>query len=186
MRERVLPQANFLIFFQLLCVVTNSHAQVRELWQTALTNSGFIGYTLRQATVDSFGNTFVGGSITTLDNMFNPSGLVAKFDPKGNKAWEKQIGTNAFSGIDGLDVDYQGNVFVAVRVNSHGEDRSLALVKLAPDGGELWRVNEPFVTDADVGSFLKVDAAGNVILTTILVRGLNSTEQIAEQIVSKF
>src|SRR5439155_13034243 len=114
-----------------------------------------------------------GGSSSTLAISPN-SGFIAKFDAQGGKLWEAHLGTNAFNGIDTLDVDAQGNIFLALRLDPYSEQRSLALVKLSPAGDELWRVVEHGIIQTSdpytIGSAMKVEASGSVVITSILVR----------------
>jgi hypothetical protein len=140
--------------------------------------------------IDLTGNTIVGGGMTTSPGDSLTSGFAAKFDAAGNKLWQAQIGTNAFNGIDGLDVDYEGNVFVTIRFDPNSQERILALIKLSPDGKEIWRVAQQNVMQTSepnaIGSALKVDNVGNVVETTIVMRDLDAQTRVAEQLVAKF
>jgi len=192
MKERVRKGLHFLICLQLLCVPGTLPAQVRELWRTGLTNSfiPFAAYRLRTAVIDQGANTIVGGGIATSLADSVSSGFVAKFDSQGNKVWEVQTGANAFNGIDALEVDSDGNIFVTTRLDPFSEERTLVLMKLSPEGKELWRAVEHSVMQTSdsygIGSALKVDAAGNPAVTTILISDLSSNTRVSQQLVTKF
>jgi hypothetical protein len=192
MTGRIPCRIPFLVCIQLLVALSTLHAQVRELWRTGVTNSGvpFAAYRLRTAVIDRWANTIVGGGMTTSFGYSLTSGFVTKFDSMGNRLWQAEFGTNAFNGIDALDVDDGGNVFLTIRFDPYGEQRILALIKISPDGEEMWRVAQQNVMrtseTSGVGSALKIDNAGNVFLTTILIRDLDTQTRIAEQVIAKF
>ncbi len=169
----------FLIIASLL-LAGPLHAQVRELWRSGLTNSSvlcgssfpwlcdmpFADYTTTIAAVDGDGNTLVGGVSIRSDNSFDRASFVAKFDGRGNKSWEYNIPTKTYAGVEGLASDAEGNVFISTRM-TYEEPRPLVLIKLDPDGNELWRIAE-FGASAGFGgipqSTIRVDSQGNAFL----------------------
>lgn len=167
----------------LTLVATTANAQVRELWRTGLTNgyllcrntNGTVGggcgfptvdYLTTTAAIDRDGNTLVGGITIGNPNFLDRTSLVAKFDGRGNKSWEYNIRTKAYAGVEGLATDDAGNVFFTTRI-TYEEPRPLVLIKLDPQGNELWRAVEFEVGMNSIPlSTIRVDSRGNVFLLT--------------------
>jgi hypothetical protein len=161
-----------------------SHAQVRELWRTGLTNSyllctnitGYCGvppvdYLTTTAAIDLEGSTFVGG--IRYESYFHRSAFVTKFAADGRKLWDYLPPLESWSGVECMATDAKGNLLLSSRATAQ-EPRPIILTKLDPQGNELWRVAE-YGSSAGVGgvpqSSVKVDSSGNVFLM-----GVTSTQ----------
>lgn len=155
---------------QLLC--GSSNAPIHELWSAGITNSAspFTNFIATSGCVDADGNLFIGGSLT-LEWPAEMAGFVEKYDPAGAHLWTRKFGTSAYDGIDCMASDSSGNVVILVR-EWEFPPPLLKIIKLAPDGTELWRAGETNVvagTPRSTFSAVRLDAADN-----ILVLGLRS------------
>lgn len=168
----------------LIFIATTSHAQVRELWRTGLTNSyllctnitGYCGvppvdYLTTTAAIDREGSTLVGG--IRFENYFRRSAFVTKFADDGRKLWDYLPPAESWSGVECMAADARGNLLLSSRL-TYQEPRPIILTKLDPQGNELWRVAEHGSSGGfhDVPqSSVKVDSQGNVYLM-----GVTSTQ----------
>ena len=169
------------------------HGQVRELWRSGLTNGSEpfqprTNYSVTTATVDAHGNTIVGGVAKVSYPIYITRGVIAEFDSHGVKKWEYCIGTNVQYGIEGLVTDSHGNVFFTLRADPYHEPVA-ALVKLSPNGGELWRVAETNVINGPPNSFpttVKLDSHGCPFFYVAVFRKVPPGVLASEQVVSHF
>lgn len=109
--------------------------------------------------------------------------FVAKFDGSGNRIWSKGFGSVFEQSGFSVALDGAGNVLVAGAfigtidfgggpLTSVGGTQDLFLAKLNGSGAHLW--SKSFGNNgSDYGSWIAVDGAGNVLLTTALQGTLN-------------
>ena len=127
------------------------------------------------AVVDMAGSTIVGGLVQ--ENYWS-STIVVKFDSSGNKLWEFRAGSGNFGGVEALAVDKLGNVFLSSRTPSEALPARV-LVKLDPDGRELWHIVQKHAsgnpTYASTSS-VAVDDSGNVFHLGLVRRSTSDVE----------
>jgi outer membrane protein assembly factor BamB len=173
--------------FLLLCSVTVLPAQVRELWRSQLTNdfSRQDYYELNRAAVDGAGNTVVGGQLVNLGSATKAM-FVSRFDANGTQSW-KVVSEPLFQGtLSSLTTDPVGNVFAIYPFGPVEGNIRHALVKLSPDGKELWRIVLADLAYGPQTMALKADADGNVILSADSVRLQRPGTILTEWLVMKF
>lgn len=136
--------------------------------------------------VDDEGNVFVTGSFEHVvdfgeDNIHEstdgtPDVFVASYDTDGVYRWSKQFGGTGTDSGNGIDIDEDGNIYVA---GSFDEDFNIAgeplttagardafIVSYAPDGAYRWSVS--FGSDegnGDISHDIAVDGLGNSYVT---------------------
>lgn len=105
-------------------------------------------------------------SIALSTKGLNDVGVV-KYDPKGNVDWTLHVGSTAMDGIEGLDVDKDGNCYISgsfganLKVNEEWNlrfksgFRNMFLIKVSPTGSVLWA--KRILVNEGYGAFLKVD-----------------------------
>lgn len=162
-------------------------AQVRELWRSEITNPAFFGstnYLMGDAAVDVEGNTIVGGKIVSLDNT-SLGGFIAKFDGKGVPVWEFVEPLPMSGAFESLATDATGNVFLTFSEEPVGTTIQVTLVKLSPEGREIWRIIQSGVSGTPKSTAIKSDAAGNVFMAALLARDLSPSEFVTEWQITK-
>jgi hypothetical protein len=96
---------------------------VQQIWRSDLVNQ-FPGpsYKATVATLDSFNNLFVAGSVYPRNSFVPGVPCVAKFNEQGIKEWEYWFQTNVVDLVttDGLTSDGRGGVFAGLRVAGGG------------------------------------------------------------------
>ena len=127
-------RTRFQLLTLILCGVgaAISHAQVQELWRSGLTNNLQRAYTLRDAAVDSAGNTLIAAGKGGIPAGYVNSALVAKFAPV------EPLGI-AFTLLDD-----EGNQLWRVQFPNYVKWDSFLtphFLRIAPDGS--WRVIAP-------------------------------------------
>ena len=126
--------------------------------------------------VDMAGSTIVGGLVQ--ENSWSSTTIVVKFDSSGNKLWEFRAGSGNFGGVEALAVDKLGNVFLSSRTPSEALPARV-LVKLDPDGRELWHIVQKHAsgnpTYASTSS-VAVDDSGNVFHLGLVRRSTSDVE----------
>ena len=187
-----------IIYLSLLCTAANAPAQVRELWRNTVTNvvtgvsplGNFViptNHSLTIASVDHGGNTLVGGKAEwyTLDPP-QPyvSGFAAKFDRSGNELWRFYVGTNAQLGVEGIETDLAGNVFIALKVDALVIQPHLVVLKLSPRGKELWRRIQP--GSNELPASLGVDPAGDSFLSSFIYLQISPGNFSMDETVAKY
>jgi hypothetical protein len=153
----------FLVFVLLVGFVAKAPAQVRELWRVEMTNNS-AQHVLTTVAVDDQNNTIVGSTETFYgDPTSYVAGSVQKIASDGRVLWEFKEGKEAYNGVDGLAVDRDGNVFFSVQL-SFSFPSPTVLIKLSPDGKELWRRSDLYAgsqTTTVPSSTVKLDSEGN-------------------------
>ncbi len=130
---------------------------------------------------DGAGNVYVTGFYSgtgifgnfSLPNAGLQDVFVAKLDPQGNVVWAKGMGGADYDAGTAVDVDVNGNVYVAGDFKASAQFGSFALnsagsidgfvEKLDPNGTVLW-AKRFGGTGNDVGEALKIDGSGHVRL----------------------
>lgn len=160
--------------------VAKAPAQIRELWRVEMTNNS-AQRVLTTVAVDDQNNTIVGATETFYGGPASyVAGSVQKLASDGRVLWEFREGKEAYNGVDGLAVDGDGNVFLSVQL-SFSFPSPIVLIKLSPDGKELWRKSSLYAgsqTTTVPSSSVKLDSAGNVFfLISQFVPGTEGSKQ---------
>ena len=141
-----------------------------ELWTRQFGGQGDDG--AQDVVADDFGNVYVVGN--TAGNF--PSGIIVggisgaflrKYSPDGAEVWERQFGVENFASANGVDVDIEGNVYVAGQVEGALPGQIGAgfndafLRRYDSEGRMLWTAQ--FGTEGgDFATDVAVDGDGNV------------------------
>jgi hypothetical protein len=152
---------------------------------------------IRDVAIDGQGNVYLGGGTASADFPTTPGAwdrsynggtfdaFVAKLDPAGNLLWSTFLGGPNHDRVYGLEVDAQGNVYVAGRAgdgfpttpgtvqpafngdvnpsSAYGRQDGF-VAKIAADGSRLIWSTYFGSDDREVVRDLAVDGSGNVIL----------------------
>jgi hypothetical protein len=154
----------------------------QQLWASYFTNTaGHIGSTPRLV-VDLAGNAYVAdgnGSVALA-----PITLI-KYDPNGFQLWMANLGSGTtdtgYGFLGGLELDGQGNAFVAAsfdRADGIYDSAIVTLAKYDSNGNLLWSKNIAHSAPA----ILAVDAQGNAYVGSDVGSGTLSTNPSVEQI----
>lgn len=131
--------------------------------------------------IDPAGNVCVAGSFAataqfgsnTLTSLANYDTFVAKYNPKGELGWVRQLGTTNADLQAVLTTDRFGQVYVGGQFNGElrvgnfvlsAERDQIYLVKFDPQGTPLWALQTQTDTGYNRCRTLAVDQDGNVIL----------------------
>ncbi|MCU0568040.1 MAG: SBBP repeat-containing protein [Oculatellaceae cyanobacterium Prado106] len=146
---------------------------------------GTAGFDIAFATTtDVSGNVYqAGGTHGAIaggrNNNESRDNAIVKYSPQGNVLWSKQFGSNRFDSIWAIRTDAQGNVYVAgatfgnLYATKAGEVSDVFLVKLDPNGQEIWTRQFGYPLGAsfiNTAFSMDLDAAGNVYLSGLSAR----------------
>lgn len=139
------------------------------VWQAA--HSGATG---RSIVIDREGNVLVAGSVAERtaspeDAWWMRDVWIAKYSRTGALLWERREGAEGQEdGLHAIAVDASGNLFATGRVSSRTGVGDFFLVKAAPDGTELWRVQDDLSSAyLERGDDVAVDASGHAIVVSM-------------------
>lgn len=111
------------------------------IWNAIYTNLGSPGASMLNSFADANGNTFSTGSYYEFSNgMLNANYFVVKHNSQGNIAWNVVFNAengNAAEGIIGR-ADAEGNTYVCLLPGFEVYPPSLKIIKLSPEGTQLW------------------------------------------------
>lgn len=145
-----------------------------ELWRRELGRQQTENYALGAVAADWAGNVCFLGVTERIATAGLKNARAVKFSPDGTELWRRDIGTVMDDTGTGVGMDGAGNIYLAGFTNGEmaagGGPQGLGsdgwLMKLAPDGTELWR--KQMGTDKhDTIDALIVDGLGNIYLVGI-------------------
>ncbi|QIX63164.1 T9SS type A sorting domain-containing protein [Hymenobacter lutimineralis] len=106
--------------------------------------------------VGSFGGSLYFGDLELISYRNQTNMFVAKFDARGNYLWAKQVGGSSRPSVTAVDVDAQGNVYVA---GSYGNEAVFGTIILPASSNQRANV---FVAKLDTnGNWLWATQGGN-------------------------
>jgi hypothetical protein len=130
----------FWIFFLIDCVSLFAQPQqIAPIWQRQEATNGNSNAFTPLILIDSFHN------IITCGSTYSPgpaTGFITfKYDPNGNKLWERRHQTPGTDFITAAATDWEGSVYVAgVTINSPlGGASNQVVFKYAANGDTLWQ-----------------------------------------------
>lgn len=142
-----------------------------ELWRRELGRQQVEYYALGAVAADWAGNVCFLGVTERIATAGQKNARAVKFSPDGAELWRQDIGTVMDDAGTGVGMDGAGNIYLAGFTNGEmaagGGPQGLGsdgwLMKLAPDGTELWR--KQMGTDKhDTIDALALDGLGNIYL----------------------
>ena len=169
-------------------VVKFSGASGTELWRYERNGTANQSEEARKVVIDPSGDVVAGGFLRNV-GVGAQLGVVKLSGASGTELWRSELGGTAGLNDEVLDVDVdaQGDVYVAGFVTNTGTKRDLIVCKLAgADGSTLWRFElDGGASDEDQGVAIAVNGSGRVFVGGRLVAfgtgpdfsviGLNST-----------
>ncbi len=142
-------------------------------WIKSIGNSSF--ETGTSIACDALGNSYITGTFEdsldidnqNLQSYGNLNNFIIQLDPAGNLGWKNSLGTPTFDNLKDIQLDANGNVYIAGyfrsvllgtlgQLNSNGDQDAL-LLKLDTNGQLLWWKNQGGAF-ADFGFALKIQA----------------------------
>jgi hypothetical protein len=130
------------------------------------------------ASVFTIGAQLLTNCSASPNSLFGQDGFIAKYSPKGDLLWVRQIGGNGLDVPSACTVDKQGNVFVTGYFSSTnlllgtnvlssdisaGVATDMFLVKYDSEGNVLW-TQQATGTGNEIGTGLAADSSGNLFL----------------------
>jgi hypothetical protein len=133
-----------------------------QLWNASWNYSN---YTIAsKVAIDPMGNVYVMGSILNYSNS-NVDIFLTKYDSSGMFQWNSIWGSSASEMGNGLAIDSLGNIYISGYTgNNTMASVDAFLVKFDDSGTPFWNVTWGG-PDADVGTRVVVDSAGNAYIT---------------------
>jgi hypothetical protein len=139
--------------------------------------------------VDSSGNVYVSGDVNgPLDGVAltgTTDTFVVKFSSAGVKQWTRLIGgAGAFTPEGKVQIDRQGNIYVAAATNRglYGEtltgSQDIFIVKFDPNGSRLWSRQIGAAGAFALVNGLNVDNSGNATVTGFINGGLDGNVRV--------
>jgi hypothetical protein len=157
------------------------------LWKTSFNGTANGRDWSNHIKVDKNGNAYICGGSQNI-NIHNPEILndatVIKYNASGEIEWvNKYDGPGHFYDcLQGLDLDYEGNVYVAGRSHSNVTDDDIIIMKYTPRGTRQWLVRyNSEGTNLEYGSDIILDKSGNLYVT-----GTINTTGVFDNIVLKY
>jgi hypothetical protein len=142
-------------------------------WIKSIGNSSF--ETGTSIACDALGNSYITGTFEdsldidnqNLQSYGNLNNFIIQLNPAGNLGWKNSLGTPTFDNLKDIQLDANGNVYIAGyfrsvllgtlgQLNSNGDQDAL-LLKLDANGQLLWWKNQGGAF-ADFGFALKIQA----------------------------
>jgi len=120
--------------------------------------------------VDAAGQVYVTGC-TSMELGGHSSGdydvYVRKYDTDGNALWTQQLGTPSYDDSYGVDVDSEGNCYIAgeTLLSIENDDYDATISKIGPDGTLLWTRQLGIPNYCEESMDITVDAVGNCYIT---------------------
>ena len=155
----------FTIITAVFIIITNSSAQVSQVWIAEFNGTGNNADRSNSMTIDQSGNTYVAGESYTAGGNYDF--ITIKYDTNGDTVWVRYYNGpgNNRDVIRAITIDGVGNVYVTGE--SYGtSDYDIATIKYNSAGVQQWvaRYNGP-ANGADGSSAIAVDTSGNVYVT---------------------
>lgn len=109
--------------------------------------------------LDTSGAVYVAGSTST-SGAGGLDGFLAKYDNKGNVAWQRSLGGSSSDNLYTVQTDSSGNVYVSGNTSSIGSNGTFFLAKYNSAGTLQWQ-NTLSSANTEDGGYLAVDSSGN-------------------------
>jgi len=113
-------------------------------WNAVYTNLGTKDATMLNSFNDKNGNTFSTGSyFNYADGMLNNNYFLVKHNAAGNIAWDAVFNSENGNAAEGIvaRADDNGNTYVCLLPSFDQNPPSLKVIKLSPEGSQLWSKN---------------------------------------------
>lgn len=159
----------FFLFLFFIFSYLNIHAQPLPLWIRQFNSGGTNSDNIVDAKLDKVGNVYIAGYIKNNDTTH--SFLTIKYNTNGDFLWFKTY--NCMGGWDepiGLEVDNEGNVYVAGRSDTINSSQNLRIcfcaIKYSTNGDLLWikkYINEDSILA--VPKAMCIDDSANIYIT---------------------
>ncbi|MDQ3020950.1 MAG: SBBP repeat-containing protein [Bacteroidota bacterium] len=152
-----------------------------RLWKKTYTGiSGDFYDTVTGLTLDQSGNIYLTGSSVRTTGNGGEDFLTVKYDPSGSLLWESFFNGTRNDGdySKAIAVDGAGNVYITGIAYQTNFNFDFMTIKYDPAGVQKWKINYDggFTNRRDEPIAIALDLTGNVIVTGISSRGVNTDD----------
>ncbi|MEO8209099.1 MAG: SBBP repeat-containing protein [bacterium] len=152
-----------------------------RLWKKSYTGiSGDYYDRVTGLTLDQSGNIYLTGSSVRTTGSGGEDFLALKYDPSGNQLWESFYNGTGNDGdySKAIAVDGAGNVYITGITYQTNFNFDFMTIKYDAVGMQKWKINYDggFNNNRDEAIAIALDPSGNVIVTGIANRGVNTED----------
>ena len=152
-----------------------------RLWKKSFAGIGGEYYDrVTGLTTDQTGNIYLTGSSVRTTGSGGEDFLTLKYDPSGNLQWDSYYNGTGNDGdySKAISVDGAGNVYITGITYETNFNFDYTTVKYDPAGVQKWKIKYDggFTNRRDEAIAISLDPAGNVIVTGISSRGVNTDD----------
>jgi phosphatidylserine/phosphatidylglycerophosphate/cardiolipin synthase-like enzyme len=125
---------------------------------------GGVGTEIHDVTMDTIGNVFITGAITSLSDS---DAFVAKLDSNGGTLWSYPFTGMAYDEGNAIALDANGSIFItgSARNASNPNTDDILLARVNNYGALMWKITVGNTTQQDVGMDITADGPGNIYVT---------------------
>lgn len=169
-----------------VCVVFSTHSAISQLTTDWQRNTGLIPYGDMMVKTDNEQNPVVVRGLASGGGFTQVGTCITKYDTEGNQLWsvvDEEFFDDFGFGMNDFDFDSDNNIIMGgIEMSPEDFYTHSMLIKLAPDGSELWRTNlSPVMTWSERIENLVVAEDGSVFATAVLY--LEDVETLAQALV---